>query len=454
MPGATLSRWTMSYFAAACLFLVIGECMLAAGYGYPFAEVGAPETLALVHLVAIGWLGLLMVGALLQFVPVLVAAPLRGGRLAAPALLLIIAGLLLLLGGFGALAGGPPLSPNLLPLGAVVIVAGFVLVAGMLAATLLAARPLPHPARFVAAGLLALVATVLIGACFAVLLSGAIESDLLTALVVHGVPLHAALGLGGWLSFTAIGVSYRLLPMFMLAPDNVRTTTKVAWWAGTAALGLVAASVGLAVIEPSAMTGLLVLAMLLTLGLTVLYGADAVRFYRKRRRKAVELNIRASYAAFAALIASVAMFALPAMRAAAGEGAAALVYLFVFGWLSGLGLAQLYKIVPFLTWLECYGPVLGRVPVPRVQDLVSERRARLWFYLYYAAVSAATFSLFMGSNPSFRIAALAQLAATIALIVEFARARNLSAVAAASRFPVGVPRPHLFLPPFRHRSEP
>ncbi|OHV72720.1 hypothetical protein [Ensifer sp. LCM 4579] len=449
MPGATLSRWTMSYFAAACLFLVIGECMLAAGYGYPFETVAAFGTLALVHVLAIGWLGLLMLGALLQFVPVLVAVPLRGERLAGPTLLLVIAGLLLLLGGFAALAGATTLSPNLLPIGAVALVTGFALAAGMFATTLFAARPLPHPARFVAAGLLALMATVLIGACFAALLSGAIESDLLTALVVRGVPLHAALGLGGWLSFTAIGVSYRLLPMFMLAPDDVRPTTKIAWWAGIAALGLVAASVGLAVIGPSAMAGLLVLAMLLTLGLTVLYGVDAVRLYRQRRRRAVELNIRASYAAFVALIASVAMFALPAMRAAAGEGAAALVYLFFFGWLSGLGLAQLYKIVPFLTWLECYGPVLGRVPVPRVQDLVSERRASLWFCLYHAAVSAATFSLFMGSHPSFRIAALAQLAATIALIAEFLRARNLSAVAAASRVPIGVPRPHLFLPPFR-----
>ena len=49
--------------------------------------------------------------------------------------------------------------------------------------------------------------------------------------------------------------------------------------------------------------------------------------------------------------------------------------LIAFGWLSGLVLAKLYKIVAFLTWLGTYGPAMGRVPTPRVQDLVAERRA-------------------------------------------------------------------------------
>jgi hypothetical protein len=54
--------------------------------------------------------------------------------------------------------------------------------------------------------------------------------------------------------------------------------------------------------------------------------------------------------------------------------------------LSGLILAKLYKIIAFLTWLETYGPVMGRTATPRVQDLVAEPRASRWFVIYFAAV--------------------------------------------------------------------
>ncbi|WP_313526119.1 hypothetical protein [Shinella sp.] len=444
MPGATLSRWTMSYFAAACLMLLLGQGLMVTGYGYPFADPGAPETLVVVHLIAIGWLSLLMAGALLQFVPVLIARPVVGARFAAPALLLLLGGLGCLVAGFVALSGALDLSLALLPVGGVMLLAGFGLFAGILATTLFSARPLPLPARFVATGLAALVGAALIGCAFTAALSGLAESSLFDRLVADGVALHAALGLGGWLSATAVGVSYRLFSMFLLAPEVERSTSRATWWSASVAVGLVVVAVVFVLSGLFGSTLLLAAALLLTLMAVMLYGADVLYIYRGRKRKQAELNIRASFAALGLFALSILFLNVPAFRA--GDMVAAVVYLFVFGWLTGLGLAQLYKIVAFLTWLEAYGPVLGRVPVPRVQDLVDERHALVLFRLYYGAVGVAALSLAAGTTGFFRMAVAAQLFATLCLIREFIRARRLSIVPAALRAPAGMVRPHLFLP--------
>ncbi|UDF32419.1 UNVERIFIED_ORG: hypothetical protein LHK14_21695 (plasmid) [Roseateles sp. XES5] len=443
MPGATLSRWTMSYFAAACLMLLAGQGLMVAGYGYPAASIGAPETLVLVHVLVIGWLSLLMAGALLQFVPVLIARPLVGGRFAAPALILLLGGLGFLIAGFIGLSGTLDLPLALLPLGGTLLLSGFGLIAGLLAATLWQAHPLPLPARFVALGLAALAGTVLVGFAFTLALSGLAESDALTQLVANGLSLHAMLGLAGWLTITAVGVSYRLLAMFLLAPETERRSSRAAWWIAALAIGLAAAAIP-AVLFSLSGSILLAVALVLSLAAMLLYGGDVMHLYRARKRKQAELNIRATFPAFVSLAVSIALLNLPAVRA--GEGMAAAVYLLVFGWLTGLGLAQLYKIVAFLTWLEAYGPVLGRAPVPRVQDLVAENRGRILFFVYYSAVAAATLALAVGAPGYFRGAVGLQLVSTLALMREFVRARRLTVVPAATRSPAGMVRPHLFLP--------
>jgi hypothetical protein len=450
MMGTALSRWTMSYFTAALAFLVGAQALMVAGYGFPAVPEEAPETLVLVHIVTIGWLSLLMCGALFQFVPVLIAQPLRGGRLVLPALICLLSGLAFLLAGFLQLAGTLDTGVPLLAIAGMLLPAGFLLVAVVLVGTLLQAS-LTLPARFVAAGLACVLVTGILGALFALLLSGFLPALAGIDFRTHALPVHIAVGLGGWLTFTAIGVSYRLLPMFMLSPDGERATSRVVWWSGIAALVLMAlASPIVAMMEktgstaaPDAAAGLAAMLGLVSL---FLYGVDLAFFYRHRKRRVIELNSRAAQGAFLALIASaILLFALLA-TGMLGQHVGALLYLVAFGWLTGLGLSQLYKIVPFLTWLECYGPVMGRKPTPRVQDLVVERRDRVWFALYFLGVLSGTGALLADQPGVFRLAAGATLLATLAIVVELVLARRLYNVEDGKRLPDGTSRPRLFLP--------
>ena len=433
----------MTYFAAALVALLTAEVLMSAGWGYPDAVLAAPSTLVLVHLVTLGWLSLLLCGALFQFVPVLVAKPLRHPQLPLITLLLLVAGLLTLLSGFLGLDGTPSACRALFPIASTLLASGFGLVLWNLGRTLASARPLTLPARFVLVGLLSLVATVALGITFALVLGTDVTVPFAVRLFAYGLPLHIIAGLGGWLSLTAMGVSYRLLAMFMLAPESDRRSTRAVLLFGAGALGVSVlggtVAIGLArgiapVLAVAALPGLLAIA---------LYVHDLVHLYRVRKRRVIELNSLMAAAAVGSLaIAAVLLVVLAGMGSLA-RNAGALVFLILFGWLSGLGLAKLYKIIPFLTWLECYGPVLGRAPTPRVQDLVAEQRARWWFALYFAAVWIGTGALLGHALGLFRVAAALQWIATAGITVQLIRARRLIDVPASMRFPAGSSRPAL-----------
>ncbi len=450
MIGTSLSRWTMSYFAAALVALMAAEGLMAAGYGFPAAPIAAPETLVLVHVVALGWLSLLMSGALLQFLPVLVARPLFSERLPLPALACLVTGLAALLLGFLQLGGTLAAEWPFLAAGGLLLGGGFALNLWNLAATLWSARPLPLPARFVAVGLVSAAATAILGLIFALVLAGVTSKQHLLQLAAAGVPIHAIAGLGGWLTFSAVGVSYRLLAMFMLAPELDGRTTRATLWLGTCALALAIVGGTVAACIGWDMRAVLVAAAALGAAAVALYGLDIVKLYHARKRRTVELNTRMAGFALASLGAAAVLIVGTAISGRLPQHAGAIAYLTAFGWLTGLGLAKLYKIVAFLTWLECYGPVLGKRPTPRVQDLVAEARAAKWFWLYFGAVWVATASLLAGDPLVFRIAAGATAVATVAIVIELIRARRLADVNASVRLPDGAHRPRLLLSASQH----
>ncbi len=105
-------------------------------------------------------------------------------------------------------------------------------------------------------------------------------------------------------------------------------------------------------------------------------------------------------------------------RGELAEAAAPLVVLLLFGWLSGLGLSQLYKIVPFLAWLSRFGRRLGTGAVPRVQDLVNEPAALPLFAVYFAAVAIAAVAAWLGLAAFVRGAMVLSLGATLLLVRE------------------------------------
>jgi hypothetical protein len=421
--GATLSRWTLAYFATAFTALVAAEALVVGGVAYPAAPLFAPGSLVTVHLVTIGWLSLLMLGALHQFLPVIAARPLASDRAALIALVLIGVGLLAMIAGFAALGGdGAPVS--LLPFGGTAVLAGFLCAIANFAVTLRGVRPLPLPARFVMAALGFLVATALLGIGFGAGFALPAPPQWLGALAAQGLPLHLLAGIGGWFALTAIGVGYKLLPMFMLAEeDRGRAGAGVLW---LVALGTALAWVAglVSILTQSRWQFAVAAGEIAAVAGFALYLWDMRRLYRSRHRRQLELN--SVTAAASLVVLGFALLGAVAMRLAphGTDWAGAVMLLALVGWLSLLALGQLYKIVPFLTWLERYAPRLGRGPVPRVQDLVNEARAWPWFALFLLGALIAAAAALLVAPRLGQLGAVLLLASTLAIGRELLHARR------------------------------
>lgn len=424
MTGAGVSRWTMVHFGCAIGALLAAEVLLVVGYADPLTALLAPAMLIAVHLVMIGWLSLLMLGALYQFVPVITNTLLYSQRLPLFSLIAIVLGLAAMLAGFLAWGGVGIFTTAWLPIGGGLVLTGFVLGALNLAATLWRARPLPLPAAFIASGLGFMVLTGLIGLGFALTFALPHPPSFLVALTGGGLSLHIAAGLIGWFTLTVMGVSYRLLSMFMLAPDEPRRSTYAALiLTVTGVLLLIAAGLSELWAGVGLGWGKAGGAALAGLGVAF-YLADIIHFYRTRNRRHLELNSLAAAAALALMTLAVVAGTLAAAWGALDRFGNAIGYLFVLGGLTGLGLSQLYKIIPFLTWLEVFGSKLGKGPVPRVQDLVNERRAKPMFVLYFVSAVMAASTLAMGRIGLWRVTSILQWVATMLIACELWRARH------------------------------
>jgi hypothetical protein len=413
--GVRMSRWSMSYFTAAVVSLLLAEMVWASGLANPLENIGGAWVLVGVHLTAIGFLTLLLMGALHQFIPVLTETELASQNLSGLTFFTVSLGLLGMVVGFlaipAAVPGGVlPSVPWLLPSGGTLVVLGVITALINLGITFKRAWPWSLSAWLAATGLTYLLITVLVGLTFALSLAAPhlFSSQELDVMRGRGLASHVIGGVGGWLTLTAMGVSYKLLAMFTLSDEHRGIWGWMAYLA--TALGIATAWVArwLGANRVADVAWAVILA-----GLSI-YLWDLHVLYRQRKRRQLELNARYAIVPFGFLSALILVAAATVrLGGPLTRLDITLTFMALYGWLGGLALTQLYKIIPFLTWLNQFGKRLGTGRTPRVQDLVNEPRDRYAYFAYFAAIAAGSVFLYLGWFAEFRVVLALAFVATL-----------------------------------------
>ncbi|MDE2088616.1 MAG: hypothetical protein KGJ12_01200 [Gammaproteobacteria bacterium] len=338
----------------------------------------SPVTLALTHLITLGFLTMTMFGAMLQLLPVLagstVSRPLAVSRLLHVSL---STGVVLLCGGF--LSGRPLLLALAIPVLALACVS-FVVVATM---SLGRAR---GPGATVTAMRLA-VAALAVAAALGLYLAARYGRSGFSVVLAD---VHPAWALLGWVGLLVIGVAYQVVPMFQMTPEySASVIRRLAW-----ALFALLASWSLAVLVPgrpdtmpAAVIGLSCVAGY------ALFAVLTLRLQTQRRRRLPDITLGYWRAGMLSLLFGAALWV-------AGWGVPALCHLPQYGLMLGVAMivgfavsvvsGMLYKIVPFLVWLHLQQRLhFSRQrlsAVPNMKQIIPERRARAQFRVQMLAL--------------------------------------------------------------------
>ncbi len=337
--------------------------------------------IAWTHLLTIGCIGSMILGASIQLVPVALQIPFPAVRVADWFWAIWVIGIVLFELGFSR-----EILPLLVP-GATML--GIVLTGYAIAVTTMV-RQSPHRDT-VAWHLLAASWLSVIGFVMGWMLALTNVNGVLGRMLLPILAAHIICMIAGWIGLTFLGVGYKLIGMFTLAEkalNQPRANASGSLMAGGTLAIVTAIVVGWP--RPIVSIG----AVLIAWGVLIA-ALEFSRMYQKRMRKAIDVHMPFAIMAISVLFAcAVALAALSfETDPLANRLAVTTVWLVLTGSIMVAIQGFFYKISTFLIWLHTYAPLAGKVAVPQLDKMYDRRVAFIGLGAWMAGVLAIAMML-------------------------------------------------------------
>lgn len=422
----------LRFFATAALFGVLGGLLWMREGELAFATRWSTTMLATTHLFVLGFLTMVVFGALFQVVPVL-----GGGALPRAEL---VAGLVHpgLTAGTLCLASGLWRAHSGLLLAAIVVLGATFTVFGLAVGRQLVVGRAPalRPPRL---ALLAFAGTIALGLLMAV----ALVDPALGIPFRNWTNVHATWGSVGFGFVLVVGVGHQVVPMFHVTPPF---PPRIARWTAPAI------GVGLLLLLAPAPGGPLAGTAVLGLAGSV-HAVTTLRLLARRRRRRPDATVRGWQCGLALAMTALLLAAADALLPAATwpeslGGRLDLLVAVLFG-LGGLGtivMGMLPKIVAFLAFLHlqrrCVTSRAAAAHLPTMDGFVGQRTAATLLGLHLLAVAVAAGAAFSpGLGPAAGAAVVAEFTLLLAILLAAALRYHHAAGRIAIALAAGHPTP-------------
>ncbi len=379
------------YFVAAMISFVFLTLMLLHNYSSIGGNHFNPKILSINHIATLGWITMILFGAMFQLVPVVLETKLFSEKLAEIQFWIYLPGVVGLVYCFWVFDTGILMTASAILLNLAMFIFLFNIIA-----TMKSVKKWNITAWYLAAAIFYLIVTAIAGLLLAInLWTPYIKLDHLQYL-----NLHAHIAFIGWVSMVIMGVSFKLIPMFTLSHGFSLANAKRAFWILN--VGLLGISTIMHYKETTFLyyifTGLIVLGIIFFL-------LQIHIIFKNRIRKKFDIGIKFSSVAYIMLGLTTVLGTFIAFVDYENIINLTLVYgyMIIFGYISMLIVGQMYKIVPFLVWYHKYSSKVGIEKVPMLKDMFNENFAQIEFYLMITAVLGSLYSLTFRSEPGLLI---------------------------------------------------
>jgi hypothetical protein len=355
-------------FLAATFLLALSATQITKHYFHP-------HTLAITHIMALGWATMIILGASHQLVPVLIEGKLYSNKLAFSSFILAGLGIPLLAYSFYVFDMGWPAKWG----GRLVILAIIAYLINLAVSMTKSKQENVH-AVFVFTAAVWLLATATVG----LILVYNFSYRLIPGNSIDYLPLHAHIGIVGWFLLLIIGVGSRLIPMFLISKYS---NSRQLWWIygliNTGLLGF------LFQFLYTAAEWLMVLPLLAVAAAIILFANFCYKSYKQRIRKKVDEQMKVS-------LLSVLMMLLPLifltiiitlLIISPGENIRLVIsygFIIFFGWITAIILGMTFKTLPFIVWNKVYHYLAGKGKTPNPKDLFNNTVFK-WMSVAYLA---------------------------------------------------------------------
>src|SRR5665213_422678 len=414
MEGTPSLRLPGEHFAAALVFLAAG----AAGLVWIAPELAAglylsPHVAGVTHFFTLGFLTMTIFGALYQLLPVALGVSIRSERWGHVSFLAFAPGVAIFAAG---IAASVPAFRNL---GVALVATGIVCIVANVSLSLPRARERGVIWAAIAVALAFLASTLVLGLVLAdSLRTGALGEARVRVLTVH---LHIALI--GWVLVMIVGISHRLLPMFLLSHGaNTRWTGRALALLAAGVLALAAGVLCGFVDAHRAVQGALtwVGVALIEAGV-VCFLVQARLLFAARMRPRLDAGLRHVVLALVCIACAAALGPVVLLMGADHPRIdVAYVMLAVLG-LALYATGQFYKIVPFLVWISRFRHEMGRRKVPTVAELYSARTSNAGMVSFALAMIVLLSGVLLGEVIVVRAGALLFAGGVAMFISQMAR---------------------------------